>query len=84
MAALSLPAPAQVTVHKGDTCQLLGPAQPSHWEIQSGTGSKASMPAVCFLVPPPNPEALEAVARWVAGRCGGGRWVAAVVGGTSG
>ncbi|XP_058515466.1 plectin isoform X1 [Ochotona princeps] len=53
----------EVTVHKGDTCQLLGPAQPSHWKVLSSTGSEAAVPAVCFLVPPPNPEALEAVAR---------------------
>ncbi|XP_006830820.1 PREDICTED: plectin isoform X3 [Chrysochloris asiatica] len=54
---------AEVTVHKGDECQLLGPAQPSHWEILSSTGNKAAVPSVCFLVPPPNQEAQEAVTR---------------------
>ncbi|KAM6148300.1 plectin isoform 2-T2 [Rhynchocyon petersi] len=53
----------EVTMHKGDECQLLGPAQPFHWEVLSRTGSKAAVPSVCFLVPPPNQEAQEAVSR---------------------
>ncbi|XP_059528507.1 plectin isoform X20 [Myotis daubentonii] len=53
----------EVTVHKGDECQLVGPVQPSHWKVVSSSGSEAAVPSVCFLVPPPNPEAQEAVAR---------------------
>ncbi|XP_032271394.1 plectin isoform X7 [Phoca vitulina] len=53
----------EVTVHKGDECQLLGPAQPSHWKVLSSSGSEAAVPSVCFLVPPPNPEAQDAVTR---------------------
>ncbi|XP_027949276.1 plectin-like isoform X1 [Eumetopias jubatus] len=53
----------EVTVHKGDECQLLGPAQPSHWKVLSSSGSEAAVPSVCFLVPPPNQEAQEAVTR---------------------
>ncbi|XP_040350640.1 plectin isoform X27 [Herpailurus yagouaroundi] len=53
----------EVTVHKGDECQLVGPAQPSHWKVLSGSGSEAAVPSVCFLVPPPNQEAQEAVTR---------------------
>lgn len=52
-------------MHKGDQCQLVGPAQPSHWKVLSGSSSEAAVPSVCFLVPPPNQEAQEAVARWV-------------------
>lgn len=44
---------------------MLGPAQPFHWKVLSGSGSEAAVPSVCFLVPPPNQEALEAVARCV-------------------
>ncbi|XP_057353615.1 plectin isoform X10 [Manis pentadactyla] len=54
---------AEVTVHKGDEWQLVGPAQPSHWKVLSSSGSEATVPSVCFLVPPPNQEAQEAVAR---------------------
>ncbi|XP_068840201.1 plectin isoform X6 [Capricornis sumatraensis] len=53
----------EATVHKGDECQMLGPAQPFHWKVLSSSGSEAAVPSVCFLVPPPNQEALEAVAR---------------------
>ncbi|XP_073925519.1 plectin isoform X27 [Castor canadensis] len=53
----------EVTVHKGDQCQLMGPAQPSHWKVLSNSGSEAAVPSVCFLVPPPNQEAQEAITR---------------------
>lgn len=50
-------------MHKGDEWQLVGPAQPSHWKVLSSSGSEATVPSVCFLVPPPNQEAQEAVVR---------------------
>lgn len=50
-------------MHKGDQCQLVGPAQPFHWKVLGGSSSEAAVPSVCFLVPPPNQEAQEAVAR---------------------
>uniref|UniRef100_A0A8D2AE88 Plectin n=1 Tax=Sciurus vulgaris TaxID=55149 RepID=A0A8D2AE88_SCIVU len=53
----------EVTVHKGDQCQLMGPAQPSHWKVLSSSGSEAAVPSVCFLVPPPNQEAQETITR---------------------
>ncbi|XP_067568713.1 plectin isoform X3 [Pseudorca crassidens] len=54
---------AEVTVHKGDECQMVGPAQPFYWKVLSSSGSEAAVPSVCFLVPPPNQEAQEAIAR---------------------
>ncbi|KAM7075380.1 plectin isoform 17-T17 [Molossus nigricans] len=53
----------EVTVHKGDECQLVGPVQPFHWKVVSSGGSEAAVPSVCFIVPPPNQEAQEAVTR---------------------
>ncbi|XP_074208796.1 plectin isoform X30 [Camelus bactrianus] len=53
----------EVTVHKGDACQLVGPAQPFHWKVLSSSGGEAAVPSVCFLIPPPNQEAQEAIAR---------------------
>ena len=72
-----------MTVHKGDECQLLGPVQPFHWKVVSSSGSEAAVPSVCFLVPPPNQEAQEAVARCVvqglvAGVGGGGGHLASL------
>ncbi|XP_058132135.1 plectin isoform X18 [Dasypus novemcinctus] len=53
----------EVTVHKGDELQLVGAAQPAHWKVLSSAGHEATVPSVCFLVPPPNQEAQEALAR---------------------
>ncbi|KAJ6661540.1 hypothetical protein lerEdw1_014450 [Lerista edwardsae] len=53
----------EITVHKGDTCTLLSNAQPSKWKVLNAAGSESVMPSVCFVVPPPNKEALDAVSR---------------------
>ncbi|XP_054023519.1 plectin [Dryobates pubescens] len=53
----------EITVHKGDACALLSQAQGHRWRVQGAGGSEALVPSVCFLLPPPNPEALEAVRR---------------------
>ncbi|XP_043363133.1 plectin isoform X9 [Dermochelys coriacea] len=53
----------EITVHKGDECVLMSNAQPSKWKVLSGSGSESIVPSVCFLVPPPNREALDAVSR---------------------
>ncbi|XP_060134183.1 plectin isoform X23 [Zootoca vivipara] len=53
----------EITVHKGDSCTLLSNAQPYKWKVLNVAGSEAIVPSICFLVPPPNKEALEAVSR---------------------
>ncbi|XP_077032122.1 plectin [Agelaius phoeniceus] len=53
----------EVTVHKNDTCALVNHAQPQQWRVLSAAGSEAVVPSVCFLLPPPNKEALDAVHR---------------------
>ncbi|NXP41300.1 PLEC protein, partial [Leiothrix lutea] len=53
----------QVTVHKNDTCALVNQSQPQQWRVLSAAGTEAVVPSVCFLLPPPNKEALEAVHR---------------------
>lgn len=53
----------QITVHKNDECALLSNAQPYKWKVLSAAGNEAIVPSVCFLVPPPNKEALDAVHR---------------------
>ncbi|XP_060099107.1 plectin isoform X4 [Heteronotia binoei] len=53
----------EITVHKGDSGTLLSNAQPYKWKVLNAAGSEAVVPSVCFLVPPPNKEALDAVAR---------------------
>ncbi|XP_010218287.1 PREDICTED: plectin, partial [Tinamus guttatus] len=56
-------APVAALVHKGDECALLSNAQPYKWKVLSTAGSEAIVPSVCFVVPPPNREALDAVHR---------------------
>ncbi|XP_064910841.1 plectin isoform X36 [Columba livia] len=53
----------EITVHKNDECALLSNAQPQRWKVLSAGGSEAIVPSVCFLLPPPNSEALDAVRR---------------------
>ncbi|XP_064297959.1 plectin isoform X8 [Phalacrocorax carbo] len=53
----------EITVHKNDECALLSNAQPYKWKVLSAAGSEAIVPSVCFVVPPPNKEALDAVHR---------------------
>lgn len=53
----------QITVHKNDACALLSNAQPHKWRVLGAGGAEAVVPSVCFLVPGPNAEALDAVAR---------------------
>uniref|UniRef100_A0A8C9SRN4 Plectin b n=1 Tax=Scleropages formosus TaxID=113540 RepID=A0A8C9SRN4_SCLFO len=51
----------EITVHKGDECLLTNNSQPSKWKVQNMMGSEAVVPSVCFVVPPPNKEAIDSV-----------------------
>ncbi|KAB5579292.1 hypothetical protein PHYPO_G00193430 [Pangasianodon hypophthalmus] len=49
----------EITVHRGDKCELLNNSQPFKWKVKSLNGSKATVPSICFIIPPPNKEAVE-------------------------
>nr|XP_015213100.1 PREDICTED: plectin [Lepisosteus oculatus] len=51
----------EITVHKGDECVLLNNSQPFKWKVLNASGNEAVVPSVCFLIPPPNKEALDSV-----------------------
>ncbi|XP_063780809.1 plectin [Pseudophryne corroboree] len=53
----------EITVHKGDDCLLVNNSQPNKWKVLNASGSDALVPSVCFIVPPPNKEAVDAVNR---------------------
>ncbi|KAM3928197.1 plectin isoform 4-T4 [Leptodactylus fuscus] len=53
----------EITIHKGDECLLVNNSQPYKWKVINAAGSDATVPSVCFIVPPPNKEALDAVGR---------------------
>ena len=39
---------------------MIDNSQREKWKIQNSKGQKGSVPAVCLLIPPPNPQAEEA------------------------
>ncbi|XP_077383781.1 plectin isoform X7 [Festucalex cinctus] len=51
----------EITVHKGDECALLSNSQPFKWKVLNRSGHEATVPSVCFLVPPVNKEAVDSV-----------------------
>ncbi|XP_042362490.1 LOW QUALITY PROTEIN: plectin a [Plectropomus leopardus] len=52
----------EITVHRGDECALLNNSQPYKWRVLNNQGSEATVPSVCFLVPPTNKDAVNGVA----------------------
>ncbi|KAM9838534.1 plectin a [Aulostomus maculatus] len=52
----------EITVHRGDECALLDNSQPYKWRVLNHQGSEASVPSICFLVPPTNKDAVNSVA----------------------
>ncbi|XP_019910984.2 plectin a isoform X1 [Esox lucius] len=51
----------EITVHRGDECKLLDNSQPYQWKVQNPKGCEATVPSICFLVPPTNKEAVSSV-----------------------
>ena len=50
-------------IQKQDKCTLLDNSNRTKWRIQTPSGQQGSVPSVCFLLPPPDQEALEAIER---------------------
>lgn len=55
--------PPQITICRNDECVLKDNAQRTKWKVISPAGNEATVPSVCFLVPPPNREAIEMASR---------------------
>ncbi|KAM9775744.1 microtubule-actin cross-linking factor 1 isoform 17-T17 [Syngnathus typhle] len=53
----------EITIIRGEECVLEDNAQRSKWKVISPTGNEAMVPSVCFTVPPPNQEAIDAAGR---------------------
>ncbi|XP_016407184.1 plectin-like isoform X3 [Sinocyclocheilus rhinocerous] len=49
----------EITVHKGDECVLVNNSQPYKWKVQSSSGNEATVPSICFIIPPTNKEAVD-------------------------
>lgn len=50
---------SQITICRNDECVLEDNSQRTKWKVISPTGNEAMVPSVCFLIPPPNKEAIE-------------------------
>ncbi|XP_037076959.1 dystonin-like [Pollicipes pollicipes] len=54
---------ANMTIQKQEKCTLLDNSHRTKWQVRSAGGQQGAVPSVCFLLPPPDQEALEAVQR---------------------
>ncbi|XP_057684745.1 microtubule-actin cross-linking factor 1 isoform X13 [Corythoichthys intestinalis] len=53
----------EITIIRGEECVLEDNGQRTKWKVISPTGNEAMVPSVCFTVPPPNQEAIDAASR---------------------
>ncbi len=51
-----------VTINKGETVTLLDNSQRLKWKVQTSNGTELTLPSVCFIIPPPDPDVLDAMA----------------------
>ncbi|KAM9346768.1 envoplakin [Symphorus nematophorus] len=49
------------TVRRGETLNLKSNSNNKNWELQTSSGKTRTLPGACFMVPPPDAEALEKV-----------------------
>ncbi|XP_075460611.1 microtubule-actin cross-linking factor 1 isoform X5 [Ascaphus truei] len=49
----------EITISRNDECVLEDNSQRTKWKVISPTGNEAMVPSVCFLIPPPNKEAID-------------------------
>ncbi|PIO36672.1 hypothetical protein AB205_0203350 [Aquarana catesbeiana] len=53
----------EITIYKDDECVLGSNSHRGKWKVISPTGNEAMVPSVCFTVPAPNKEAIDAANR---------------------
>lgn len=51
----------QASVSRGEKLTLRSNSNNANWEVQSTDGAINSFPGVCFLIPPPDTEAIDKV-----------------------
>ncbi|XP_054739782.1 dystonin isoform X16 [Anastrepha obliqua] len=55
--------PGHIQIEKGEKCLLLDNSGRVKWRIRSSAGQEGSIPSACFLIPPPDKEAVDAAER---------------------
>ncbi|XP_063810180.1 microtubule-actin cross-linking factor 1 isoform X5 [Pseudophryne corroboree] len=53
----------EITIGRNEECVLEDNSQRTKWKVISTTGNEAMVPSVCFLIPPPNKEAIDMAGR---------------------
>ncbi|KAG9492980.1 hypothetical protein GDO78_001103 [Eleutherodactylus coqui] len=53
----------EITICRNEECVLEDNSQRTKWKVISTTGNEAMVPSVCFLIPPPNKEAIDMAVR---------------------
>uniref|UniRef100_A0A671XEU5 Microtubule actin crosslinking factor 1 n=1 Tax=Sparus aurata TaxID=8175 RepID=A0A671XEU5_SPAAU len=53
----------EITITRAEECVLEDNSQRTKWKVISPTGNEAMVPSVCFTIPPPNQEAMDAASR---------------------
>ena len=51
----------QVSLRKQDQCTLVDGGHRLKWVVRTAAGEEAEAPSVCFLLPPPDTDAVDAV-----------------------
>ncbi|CAJ0964667.1 unnamed protein product, partial [Ranitomeya imitator] len=54
---------SMITICRNEECVLEDNSQRTKWKVISTTGNEAMVPSVCFLIPPPNKEAIDLAIR---------------------
>lgn len=51
----------QASLDRGELLNLKSNTDSENWEVQSRDGTSQKFPGVCFVIPPPDPEAINRV-----------------------
>ncbi|XP_076871991.1 envoplakin a [Brachyhypopomus gauderio] len=51
----------KASISRGDKLTLKSNSNNANWDVQSTNGTTKTIPGVCFLIPPPDPEAINKV-----------------------
>lgn len=48
-----------MSISKNEDCTLIDNSQRTKWKVRNSVGIEGLVPAVCFLIPPPDQEAID-------------------------
>ena len=48
-----------MSISKGEQCRLVDNSARARWTVRNAAGQEGLVPAVCFIIPPPDPETTD-------------------------